>query len=128
MKCSICGKSDKSMEIFNMTEDFKTVTCLKCLEKIDVEYIANDIYSWLDSAVANMAEGNNWEEIEGMADDMYNDSCLIGDLIRDRIFNACNNMKTENDKFNALLVAEVLTKKNHEALTEAAENFMKGVS
>ena len=30
MKCSKCGKSDKSLEVFHVSKDFKVVTCIEC--------------------------------------------------------------------------------------------------
>lgn len=86
---------------------------------------AYEISSWLESAVTDMAEGNTWEEIETMADDMYNDPTLIGDLIGQQIYDSCKCLNTTDDKYAALEICNTLIKisPKHEALKEATNNF-----
>ncbi len=88
---------------------------------------ANEISSWLESAVNDMAEGNSWEEIETMADDMYNDPELVGDLIGGRIFDSCQNLKTNTDKIKAKNICLELIgmATYHDALREAAIKFIE---
>lgn len=85
---------------------------------MDAQSIAHEIRSGLENCMSDLANGD-----EILADDYWNDPDVLGDLLGDRIFDACNCLRTDDDKILAWDVADHLIKIGHDALEEAAQKF-----
>jgi hypothetical protein len=96
---------------------------------VDIDAAASQIYSDLQSACYDFAEGsvrmetNNYQdeidymEVEKRADEFYNDPASVGDFIGDRIYDA-----SKGDVKVKKLIAESL--KGHDALVKACDTLI----
>jgi hypothetical protein len=85
---------------------------------MDAKSIAHEIRSGLENCMSDLAGGD-----EILADDNWNDPDVLGDLLGDRIFDACNCLRTDDDKILAWEVADWIMKISHTALEDTARLF-----
>ena len=93
------------------------------------EYVACELISWLESAVFDMVDETPSQlDREIKAEDNYNNSGIISDLLGGRIYDHFNGYRTEEDKFSALLVLERLEKNSNRAIREAAKSIYNRIN
>jgi hypothetical protein len=85
---------------------------------MDAETIACTLRSELENCMHDLANGD-----EIAADEYWNDPNVLSDLLGDRIFDACNCLRTDDDKIKAWEVADYIIEIGHDALEEATWQF-----
>ncbi len=84
----------------------------------DPRDIAHDLNNEIANCMYDLGEGD-----ESKADDMYNDPDVMSDMLGDRLFEACNCFKTDDDTILAWEVTDILLEIGHDALKEAVNQF-----
>ena len=103
---------------------------------VDVEAAAQETFTWLQSAAYDYAEGTvrmetnkyypkeiDWDMVEKMADDFYNDPASVRDVIGDHIYDHAGG----DDKIMCAIAKE-LKNYGHDALVKACDRLIKNHS
>lgn len=105
----------------------------KNTEQEQIEQMADENRSWLESAVGDMAyaemewNGTSYTEAEIQADKLYNDPQALSDILGDRIFDCSSQLGYGGDydsqKIAMWSIAEAMKPHAHTALIQALENL-----
>ena len=105
---------------------------------IDAREEAHEIFSWLQSAAYDYAEGTvmmempgpydndthkniDWDKVERLADDFYNDPASLRDLVGDRIYDAGSG----DNKLMTAIAKALRDNFAHSALVQACNDIIK---